>query len=174
MSKELITATERELADWNGVTMTQEPDGGKHARIILHHGGQTRLVIVAKTPSDVRALPNHLALVRRELRALGAERARVIVGKPKVDRPFKPHVPATQKPFSELEPIIMAQPKDTNAKFKAIFDAIGDLRYGEMIRFAAGMRDMAVDHKLRRSDVHGWATLLQCAVECEGTAPDAP
>lgn len=164
MSKELLAATERELTDWIGCTMTQEPDGGKHSRIVLHHGGQSRLVIIAKTPSDVRALPNHIALVRRELRALGAEKHRVIVGSPKADRPIKTHIPATQKPFVELEPI-MAAPKNTADKFKAIFDAIADLRYGEMIEFAEGMRDVATNIGLKRSCPHSWAKTLQCALD---------
>lgn len=160
MSKELLAATERELADWPGVTMTQEPDGGKHSRVILHYKGQSRLVIVAKTPSDVRALPNHLALVRRELRALGAEKARVIVGKPKEERPFKPHVPATHKPLEVLEQIV-TQPKKTEDKFRAIFTAINDLRYGEMMQFAAILADGAVATNLKRRDIHGWAHMLQ-------------
>lgn len=159
MSKELIAATERELSDWPGVTMTQEADG-KHSKIVLHYGSQSRLVVVAKTPGDFRALPNHLATVRRELRALGAEKARVIVGKPKAERPFKPHVPATHKPLEALDQIV-TQPKKTADKFKAIFDAIEDLRYGEMIEFCNNMANAANVVGLTRSKPHSWAGMFQ-------------
>jgi len=159
MSKELINATQKELSDWPGVTMTQEPNGGKHCRVVLHFNGQTRLVIVANTPSDVRALPNHIAVVRRELRALGAEKARVVVGKPKAERALKPHVPATHKPLEALDQIV-TQPKKTADKFRAIFDAIEDLRYSEMMQFSAALADAAVATNLRRRDVHGWAHML--------------
>lgn len=170
MGKELIAATEKEIADWPGVTMTQEADG-KHSKIVLHYGSQSRLVVVAKTPGDFRALPNHLATVRRELRALGAEKARVIVGKPKAERPFKPHVPATHKPLEALDQIV-TQPKKTADKFKAIFDAIEDLRYGEMLQFAAALADGAIATNLRRRDVHGWAQMLQFVSEAR--SQDAP
>ncbi|MBF5091321.1 hypothetical protein F1640_15140 [Novosphingobium sp. NBM11] len=163
MSKELIAATEREIADWHGVTMTHEPDGGKHGRISLHYAGNSRLVIIAKTPGDHRALPNHLAIVRRELRALGAEKARIVVGKPKAERPFKPLIPATHKPLEALETVIM-QTKNTEQKFKAIFDGIEDLRYGEMLHFADLLRKASIAMKLRRSEVHSWARTLQFAV----------
>ena len=163
MSKELLAATERELSDWPGATMTHEKDGGKHGRISLHYGGESRLVIIAKTPGDHRALPNHLAIVRRELRALGAEKAHIVVGKPKAERPFKPHVPTTHKPLEALEIVIM-QPKNAEQKFKVIFDAIEDLRYGEMLEFADRLREAAICTKLRRSEVHSWARTLQFAL----------
>lgn len=161
MSKELLAATERELADWPGSTMQVEQDGGKHGRITLHYGGQSRLIIIAKSPSDVRAVPNHIAIVRRELRGMGAERARVVVGKSKPERPF---VPATHKPLEALEQIV-TQPKKTADKFQAIFDAIGDLRYGEMIDFAAQLAEAAVEMKLRRSEPLSWARTLQFAID---------
>lgn len=168
MSKELIAATERELLEWTGVSMTQETTG-KHSKIILHYGNQTRLVVISKTPGDFRALPNHLATVRRELRALGATKARVIVGKPKAERPFKPHTPATHKPLEELE-YIVTQPKKTADKFKAIFEAINDLRYAEMMQFAEILADHAVETNLKRRDIHGWARMFQSVAP----SPDAP
>lgn len=171
MNKEFLAATQRELSDWPGVTMTEETQG-KHCRAILHFAGQSRIVVVANTPSDMRALPNHLATMRRELRGMGAEKARIVVGKPKTERPFKPHVPATQEPFAALEPTVI-QPKKTTDKFRAIFDAIEDLRYGEMLAFSATLADAAIATNLKRRDVHGWAGMFQCVLDTRTEAPRA-
>lgn len=159
MSKELIAATERELADWLDCSMTQEAQG-KHGKIILRYKDQSRMVIVANTPSDHRAVPNHLAIVRRELRGMGATKARVIVGQPKAERPFKPHVPATQTPFKELD--IAMKPSN---KIEAIFASIADLRYGEMLQFAEILSNAAVDENLRRSVPNDWARMLQAVID---------
>lgn len=162
MNKEILAATERELSEWPGVTMTQESQG-KHGRVILHFGGQSRIVVVANTPSDHRALPNHIATMRRELRGLGAVKNAVVVGKPKAERPFKAPEPATQQPFKELEQV-MSQPK----KIATIFRAIEELRYSEMLEFAGMLAEAATETKLRRGFAHSWAQTLQFAIDVHG------
>ncbi len=164
MNKELRNATEKELADWPGVTLTEE-DGGKHTKATLHFAGQSRMVIVAKTPSDARALPNHLAVVRRELRALGAERAHVIVGKPKV-------LPVN--PVLRFVPALMEVPMAREAKLDAIFKGIGELRYAEMLHLAEFMRDVATEAKLRRGEAHSWARTLQAMVDYHNAPAPQP
>jgi hypothetical protein len=159
MNKEMRAPTIRELEDWPGVTMTEE-DGGKHAKAVLHFNGQSRVVIVSKTPSDARALPNHLATVRREIRALGAERAHVLAG-------------AKQKTEPPANPVLTAIPKSMEAfmsreaKQEAIFRSIGDLRYSEMLSLAEFLRDVATEMNLRRGNPHSWAQMLQAAVDCQ-------
>lgn len=157
MNKEMENATVRELQDWPGVTWTEE-NGGKHGKLILSYRGETRMIVVAHTPSDQRAVPNHLATLRRELRGMGAEKKYVT---PKAT----PEVvaPAMQK----LEELIV--PKKTN-KIEAIFTQIGDLRYSEMLELAAYFRDVATEKNLRRGQVESWARMLQAGVE--GAAND--
>lgn len=157
MNKEMYSATVRELEDWPGVTMTEE-DGGKHARLILHFAGNSRMVIVAHTPSDARALPNHLATVRREIRALGAQRAHIVSGK-------KPLPPAN--PVLREVPKPMEAPMGREAKQEAIFRSIGDLRYSEMLALAEFLRDVATEMKLQRGNPQSWAKMLQAAVDCQ-------
>jgi hypothetical protein len=159
MNKDLRTATLRELEDWPGVTMTEE-DGGKHTKAILHFNGESRLVVVAKTPSDARALPNHLATVRREIRALGAERAHVVMGGKKKDEP-----PAN--PVLRAVPQTMEKPMSREAKQEAIFRSISDLRYSEMLVLAGFLRDVATEMNLRRGHVQSWAQMLQAAADCQ-------
>lgn len=163
MNKEFATATARELESWPGVTMTEE-DGGKHAKVHLHFNGQSRLVVVANTPSDARALPNHIAVVRREIRALGAERAHIVSG-PKLK-------PAPANPVIRAEHIFKEQPMSREAKQEAIFKSIGDLRYSEMLSLAEFLRDVATQENLRRGSPQSWAQMLQAAVDCH-QAPKA-
>ena len=74
MSKELLAATVKELEEWPGTSFEEESQG-KHRKRILRYKDETRLVVFSNTPSDQRALPNHIALVRRELRGMGALKA---------------------------------------------------------------------------------------------------
>jgi hypothetical protein len=152
MSKELIEATVQELHTWHGVTMT-EGGGKKHNKIILHHDGETRIVVISNTPSDARAVHNHLSVLRKEIRALGAVRKHV-AARPK----------AQKKPLST--PI---KPKDNQltkeTKLEAIFSAIGDLRYSEMLTLAEFMRDIATQENLQRGRPQSWAKTLQAAVD---------
>lgn len=159
MNKEFRDATLKELESWPGVTMTEE-SGRKHDKMTLHYNGDSRLVIVASTPSDARALPNHMALVRREVRALGAQRAHVVVGKPKPANPVLREVP---KP--------MEKPMSREKKQAEIFKSIGDLRYSEMLELAGFMRDIATEMNLRRGSTDSWAKMLQAAVDYENTRP---
>ncbi len=155
MNKEFRAVTMRELETWPGVTITEE-DGGKHDKVFLHFNGQTRMVVAAKTPSDVRAVPNHLAVVRRELRALGAERAHVVVGQ------STPKKPAT-KVFEQLPEKEL--PMSREAKLDEIFKGIDSLRYSEMLELAGHLRDIATDVNLRRGDMRSWAMMLQSATD---------
>ena len=151
MNKEMRQATERELEDWPGVTFTEET-GKNHTKVTLHYNGQTRLVIAACTPSDVRAIPNHLSVLRKEIRALGAERKHIIVGN-------------KAKP----EPVNLPTNKESNVSHKSktdqIFDLIGDLRYAEMLALAEYLRDVATGENLRRGRVDSWAKMLHTAVQ---------
>jgi hypothetical protein len=158
VNKEFHTATVRELESWPGVTMTEE-DGGKHAKVTLHFNGGTRMVVVANTPSDARALPNHIAVVRREIRALGAERAHIVSG-PK-------EKPAPSNPVLRPEQLFKEKPMSREAKQEAIFRSIGDLRYSEMLSLAEFLRDVATESKLQRGNPQSWAKMLQSAVDCQ-------
>jgi len=69
-------ATERELARWPGVTAERE-FRGVHLALVISLGARSRSVIYAATPSDgARGLQNHLAVLRRMLKAIGAEKVR--------------------------------------------------------------------------------------------------
>lgn len=161
MNKEFHAATVRELESWPGVTMTEE-DGGKHAKVVLHFNGDSRIVVVAHTPSDTRALPNHIATLRREIRALGAERAHIIAGaKAK---------PTPANPVLRAEHIFKDTPMSREAKQEAIFKSIGDLRYSEMLSLAEFLRDVATESNLQRGNPQSWAKMLQCAVDCQVAA----
>lgn len=155
MNKELRAATEKELQDWPGVTFEEE-DGGKHTKLILKYRGETRFVVVSRTPSDVRAVPNHLTVLRKEIRALGAQRKHVVVG--------KKEPPAN--PVLREVPKSMEKPMSREAKQEAIFKGIGDLRYAEMLDLAEFLRDVATETNLRRGNPHSWAKMLQAAVDC--------
>ena len=153
MNKDMKQATERELENWPGVTFTQET-GKNHTKVTLHYNGQSRLVIAASTPSDVRAIPNHLSIVRREIRALGAERKQIIVG-------------AKDKPVTQ--PVSLPATKENNVSHKTktdqIFDLIGDLRYSEMLALAEYFRDVATVENLRRGQTASWAKMLHAATQ---------
>lgn len=159
MSKELIAATVKELAQWPGCTMREETPG-KHGKLVLGFNDQSRLCVMSMTPSDSRAVPNHLAIVRKLLRDMGASKAPVIVGKPQADRPERPFIPATTKPFVELETIM----SDTK-KIDAILTGIANLKYGEMLEFASLLSDAAVSNNLRRNRPQEWATMLHAVSE---------
>lgn len=64
-------AMDRELQRWPSVTAVRSI-GGKHNRIILHHGDRSSVVVYPATPSDRRGVLNHIAQMRRILRDLGA------------------------------------------------------------------------------------------------------
>jgi hypothetical protein len=149
MNKDMRRATERELEDWPGVTFEEET-GKNHTKVTLHYNGQTRLVIASCTPSDVRAVPNHLSILRREIRALGAERKHIIVG---------------AKSPPQVKPLQIVKEKTVSHKTKTaqIFDLIADLRYSEMLEFSQTLRDIATNENLRRGDARSWAAFLHVA-----------
>lgn len=150
MNREMRQATERELEDWPGVTFSEE-QGKNHTKVILAYKGQTRLVVASSTPSDVRAIPNHLTILRREIRALGAERKHVVV---------TAKAPVDPAPLQLVkEKIIMSQ----KPKIDQIFDLIGDLRYSEMLDFAERLSVYATANNLRRGRPASWADMLHKA-----------
>lgn len=155
MSKELIEATAQELKGWADTSFTEEAQG-KHRKLMLRYKDQTRLVVIASTPGDRRALANHLAVVRRELRGMGATKHQ--------PKPFKPFVPATQPLIIEKE-----KPMTRDNKIEAIFKSIGDLRYGEMILLAELLSSQASTMKLRRSYAGDWAKMLHSIAESAST-----
>jgi hypothetical protein len=159
VNKEFHAATIRELESWPGVTMTEE-DGGKHSKVVLHFNGESRIVVVANTPSDARALPNHIALLRREIRGLGAERAHIVSGAKA----------APANPVLKPEQLVKEIPMSREAKQEAIFKSIGDLRYSEMLSLAEFLRDVATESKLQRGNPQSWAKMLQTAVDCQVAA----
>lgn len=161
MNKELRNATARELESWPGVTMTEE-EGSKHGKLTLHYKGESRLVVVSNTPSDSRALPNHIALVRREIRALGAERAHIASG-PKARG-------SVANPVMSANHIFEEKTMTREAKQESIFKSIGDLRYSEMLTLAEFLRDVATESNLQRGNPQSWARMLQMAVDCQLSA----
>ena len=159
MSKELLAATLQELEGWPDTSLTEDAQG-KHRKIVLHYKDQSRLVVMANTPSDQRALPNHIALVRRELRGMGASKTHAQPVKPSKGPDYNPFIPAKQAPFKDLEITV----KQAN-KIDAIFSAIGDLRYGEMLQLAGILSLAAVDTKMRRSYPGDWAKVLHSVAD---------
>jgi hypothetical protein len=149
VNKEIRQATERELENWPGVTFTEETGKG-HTKVTLHYNGQTRFVIASSTPSDWRSVPNHLAIVRREIRALGAERKHIVVG---------------SKPKTEPVKIVKETIVSHKTKTDQIFDLIGDLRYAEMLALAEYFRDVATVENLRRGKSASWAKMLHAATQ---------
>lgn len=174
MNKHYLAETERECLAWPDASCAPE-DGGKHGRIILRYKGESRIIVVSNTPSDARAIKNHLALVKRELRGMGASRTVVPINpnqrerernKPvRIDMPLAPH-PALNNPFDNLESI-MTQPNS----IASIFAAIDKLRYSEMLTLAAFLSHVAQTEKLRRSNVYDWARTLQSACDESKAAP---
>lgn len=53
--------------------LTYECKRGKHAKIIVEYGGQSRVLCCGVTPSDKRGVRNFFAIVRRVLKELGVE-----------------------------------------------------------------------------------------------------
>ncbi|SLK04029.1 hypothetical protein [Novosphingobium mathurense] len=165
MSKQLIAETQREVSEWPDATMTQE-QGGKHPRIVLHYKGESRMVVVANTPSDVRALKNHIATVRRELRGMGATKHKPVASNmnrernypQRIDMPSEP-APVRQNPFENLGKSTMSN----QSTIDAIFSNIERLRYSEMLEFAAILSNAACQEKMRRSNVNEWARTLHTA-----------
>jgi len=157
MSKELIAATKQELEGWPDTGVTEDVQG-KHRKLVLSYKEQSRFVVIAATPSDRRALANHIAVVRRELRGMGASKHQP------APKPFKPFVVATQPLIIEKETPM----KQTN-KIESIFTAIGELRYGEMILLAELLSSVAGDMKLRRSRPTDWAKMLHSIADSANT-----
>jgi len=159
MSKELIAATTQELEGWPETGMATVNEG-KHRKIILSYKGETRFVVISSTPSDRRAMANHIAVVRRELRGMGATKHQPA---PKTERPFKPFVPARQ-------PLIIKEeiPVTKTDKIEGIFKAVGELRYGEMILLAELLSSTAKDVGLRRSRPSDWAKMLHSIADSAG------
>jgi hypothetical protein len=163
VSKELIQATERELAVWPGSSFDVLPTGGKHGRLAIKYNDQSRLVIIAQTPSDNRAVPNHLAVVRRMLREMGARKAKNIVGQPAPEQP-RQAAEQPQQTLADIGTIIMQ-----SKKIPAILRAIEDLRFGEMLEFAQLLSETAVSMNLRRGRAQDWAMMLQSVAENRDT-----
>lgn len=64
---------ERELENWPRVQHSIK-SGTKHPKIVLQYNGKSRFVTYSSTKIDGRAAKNMLALVKRTLREIGAER----------------------------------------------------------------------------------------------------
>lgn len=168
MNRHYLAETERECAAWPDASCEPE-EGSKHGRIILRYKGESRMIVVSNTPSDARAIKNHLALVKRELRGMGAsrtvvpinpnQRERTINPAVRIDMPLAAH-PALANPFENLESI-MTQP----TSIASIFAAIDKLRYSEMLTLAEFLSQIATDNKLRRSYPDDWARTLQAACD---------
>lgn len=166
MNKHYFAETEREIAAWPDTSITQE-NGGKHGRILLHYKGESRIVVVANTPSDARAIKNHIATVRRELRGMGA--SKTVQPPSQHQRTVNPFVcrdppaqaaPIIEQPFAKLTGETM-----NNNAIDAIFASIEKLRYAEMLEFASILSDAANAGKMRRSVPNDWARTLQLAAE---------
>lgn len=70
---EYITASERELRRWPGVT-TRREHLSRHARMVLTFNGQSRCVTYPLSPSDRRGPMNHVGDIRKALLEMGATR----------------------------------------------------------------------------------------------------
>lgn len=70
---EYITASERELRRWPGVTARRE-HLSRHARMVLTFNGQSRCVTYPLSPSDRRGPMNHVGDIRKALLEMGATR----------------------------------------------------------------------------------------------------
>ncbi len=165
MNKQYLAETQREISEWPDVSMTQEA-GGKHDRVILHYQGESRIVVVSNSPSDVRGIKNHVSLVRRILKDMGAKKTVAPVSQIHRERnkPERISVPSMPAPVRENPFLKLAEAPMTNTnKIEAIFASIEQLRYAEMLEFAAILSDTAVDSKMRRSHITDWANTLQSA-----------
>lgn len=175
MNKQILAETRRELEEWPGATLTQE-NSGKHGRVVLHYKGESRIVVVSNTPSDARVIKNHISLVRRELRGLGAVRRRVAVSgisreRNKPVRVAMPSLaaPVRQNPFEQLEVPTMTK---TNP-IDAIFTAIEQLTYAQMIDFCSVMSDASEVTGLKRKDPYSWARTFQFALDARSESEEA-
>lgn len=166
LNKQFLAETRRELEMWPDTSLTQE-NSGKHGRIVLHYKGESRIVIVANTPSDTRAIKNHMAIVRKELRGMGAVKTPTPAStntreknKPvRIDMPTTP-APVPPAPFEKLKGTTMTT-------IDAIFSSIEKLRYAEMLEFADIMSRAAQAESLRRSNVQDWARTIQTALDMQ-------
>lgn len=175
MNKQLLAETRREIEDWPGVTLTQE-NAGKHGRIVLHYKGESRIVIVSNTPSDVRVQKNHIATVRRELRGLGAIKtvARPSPHRRESNKPVRFAVPSVRAPVL-TNPFETLEHRPMNADpIAAIFAGINKLRYSEMLDLAQYLSDTACAGEMRRSRPHEWAQMLQIAADNYGRPEGDP
>ncbi len=166
MNKQFLAETQREVGDWPGATMTQE-NAGKHGRIVLHYKGESRIVVVANTPSDVRAIKNHIGIVRRELRGLGASKtvAPTSQRQRETNKPVRISVPIELAPIQSNPFEILERPAMNSNNIDAIFVGIEKLRYSEMLEFAEILSGAACRERLRRSNAYDWARTLQTACE---------
>ena len=74
MDKYIIQEVEREIKRWSGVTGYWIDRAKKHPRIYLETLKGTRFVVFALTASDRLVAKNIARDIRKELRALGAEK----------------------------------------------------------------------------------------------------
>lgn len=71
----------QEVRRWPGATVSFDRTG-RHPRAVLTFNGKERFVTVAGTPGDtVHGPKNNIAIVRRTLKALGALRVAVSIGR---------------------------------------------------------------------------------------------
>lgn len=74
MTGEFRRAIQREVSSWAGSSVMFF-ERRKHSAASLVFRQQARMVVVARSASDTRALRNVISEVRRALRALGASRS---------------------------------------------------------------------------------------------------
>lgn len=74
MRREMMQMIERELAEWNVGWRVDKRARGKRPRLILHHGGKSRFVVMPGSPSDKRGLLNKVRDIRVACEQLGARR----------------------------------------------------------------------------------------------------
>jgi hypothetical protein len=78
----LIKAVERELQHYPGVE-SEVANGGTHKRIVFRLGERSRFMAIPKTPSDWRSTNNAVAVARKTMRELGAQRIDILPGQTK-------------------------------------------------------------------------------------------
>jgi len=81
----VMAAVRKELPYYPGVQMDATDKGGNHRRVVFHHRGQSRFLLIPRTPSDWRAPKNAVSQLRKTLAEIGAER----VGEPVAAFPGK-------------------------------------------------------------------------------------
>lgn len=167
MNKQYLAETRREIEAWEGVTITQE-EGSKHGRVVLHYGNESRFVVVSNTPSDALGIKNHIALVRRILKQMGAAKAAPQISAAQREKPVR-LVPPVETPPPKSEQPIMAT--NSNNPIDAIFTSIERLRYSEMLEFATILSETAIAGNMRRNRINEWAQMLQSAAEANRGQP---